>query len=45
MAPPFPVREIARQPGLSEATVDRVLHGRDGVRALTVAHVQQAIQD
>src|SRR6478752_446720 len=45
MRPPFRVREIALQAGLSEATVDRVLHGRDGVRESTVAEVQQAIMD
>ena len=33
------------QAGLSEATVDRVLNGRGGVRASTVAEVHQAIDD
>ena len=41
----FRVREIAAQAGLSEATVDRVLHQRGGVRASTVDEVQQAIAD
>ena len=45
MRPPFRIREIAQQAGLSEATVDRVLHERDGVRKSTIAEVQQAIQD
>jgi LacI family transcriptional regulator len=37
------VTDIAAQAGLSRATVDRVLHGRAGVRAATVAQVEQAI--
>ena len=37
-----PIREIARQAGVSEATVDRVLHGRAGVREGTAAQVRQA---
>ncbi|AZG48486.1 LacI family DNA-binding transcriptional regulator [Gordonia insulae] len=41
----YPVREIARQAGVSEATVDRVLHQRPGVRAGTVLQVEQAIAD
>ncbi|KWX66206.1 LacI family DNA-binding transcriptional regulator [Mycobacterium sp. NAZ190054] len=41
----YKVREIAQQSGLSEATVDRVLHNRPGVRETTVAEVQQAIAD
>ena len=45
MAHPFRIREIAQQAGLSEATVDRVLHQRPGVRASTVAEVHQAITD
>jgi LacI family transcriptional regulator len=41
----YKVREIAQQSGLSEATVDRVLHDRPGVRENTVAEVNQAIAD
>lgn len=42
---PFSVREISRQAGVSDATVDRVLHDRPGVRQSTVGQVRQAIQD
>lgn len=45
MAHRFKVREIAQQSGLSEATVDRVLNKRPGVRANTRAEVMQAIAD
>lgn len=41
----YKVREIAQQSGLSEATVDRVLNNRPGVRENTVAEVRQAIAD
>jgi LacI family transcriptional regulator len=39
------VTDIATQAGLSRATVDRVLHGRAGVRDATVAQVEQAIDE
>ena len=39
----YRVVDIAAQAGLSHATVDRVLHGRAGVRPETVAQVQRAI--
>jgi LacI family transcriptional regulator len=42
---PYRIREIAAQSGLSTATVDRVLHGRGGVRESTVREVHQAIAD
>ena len=45
MAHPFRIREIAAQAGLSEATVDRVLNDRGGVRASTVQEVRRAIAD
>jgi LacI family transcriptional regulator len=41
----YKVREIAQQSGLSEATVDRVLNARPGVRENTKAEVLQAIAD
>lgn len=41
----YKIREIAQQAGLSEATVDRVLHDRPGVRENTRAEVQQAVSD
>jgi LacI family transcriptional regulator len=42
---PFRIREIAVQAGLSQATVDRVLNGRGGVRDGTVREVRAAIAD
>jgi len=42
---PYRMREIAQQSGLSLATVDRVLHRRPGVRAGTIAEVEQAIAE
>ena len=35
MAQDYAMKEIAAQAGMSLATVDRVLHGRDGVSATT----------
>ena len=42
MATKFTLKEIAHQAGLSLATVDRVLHGRDHVRQVTRDRVQAA---
>lgn len=38
------VHDIAKQAGVSLATVDRVLNARAGVRAITVRRVQEAVQ-
>ena len=45
MAHPFLIKEIALQAGLSEATVDRVLNRRGGVRRHTAQRVKQAIRE
>jgi LacI family transcriptional regulator len=42
---PYRISEIAVQAGLSQATVDRVLHHRGGVRDSTVRAVQRAVAD
>lgn len=39
------VRDIAEQSGLSEATIDRVLHGRPGASPRAVRAVEQALLD
>ena len=41
---PLTLRDIARQAGVSLATVDRVLHNRPGVRPDTVRRVKEAIE-
>ncbi|GGO89541.1 DNA-binding protein [Marinobacterium nitratireducens] len=41
----FGIKQIAAQARVSQATVDRVLHQRPGVRFTTVQRVQQAIQE
>jgi len=43
--PPVLIKEIALQAGLSEATVDRVLNTRGGVRGHTAERVKQAIRE
>ena len=45
MAYDYPLKEIAAQAGLSLATVDRVLHGRDGVTRTTQRRVKQALRE
>lgn len=41
---PLTLKDIARQAGVSLATVDRVLHNRPGVRPDTVRRVREAIE-
>lgn len=43
MAPPFPLKDIALQSGLSLATVDRALHGRAHVARATALKIEAAI--
>jgi LacI family transcriptional regulator, galactose operon repressor len=38
------LHDVARAAGVSLATVDRVLHGRGGVRARTVERVQAVVE-
>jgi LacI family transcriptional regulator len=45
MARSHRVRDVAEQSGLSEATVDRVLHGRAGASPRAVRAVEQALLD
>lgn len=45
MKSPFPLKDIALQAGLSLATVDRVMHERKGVRAVTRTRVAAAIAE
>ena len=44
MTAPLTLRDIARQAGVSLATVDRVLHNRPGVRPDTVRRVRDAME-
>lgn len=39
------IRDIAEQAGLSETTVDRVVHARAGVSARAIRQVEEAIRD
>jgi LacI family transcriptional regulator len=41
---PLTLKDIARQAGVSLATVDRVLHNRPGVRPDTVRRVREAVE-
>jgi LacI family transcriptional regulator len=41
---PLTLRDIARQAGVSLATVDRVLHNRPGVRLETIRRVKAAVE-
>ena len=42
---PIPIHQIAIHAGVSDATVDRVLHDRGGVRDSTTARVKRAIAE
>ncbi len=44
LPPAMTMKDIAREAGVSVATVDRVLHDRPGVRPLTVQRVKEAIE-
>jgi LacI family transcriptional regulator len=41
---PIALKDVAREAGVSTATVDRVLHGRPGVREATVRRVKETIE-
>lgn len=41
----YRIQEVADQAGLSQATVDRVLNQRPGVRGSTAAQVQRAVEE
>ena len=45
MRPPHPLKDIAAQAGLSEATVDRALHGRSNVSAAAVRAVERRMTE
>ncbi|WP_156379085.1 LacI family DNA-binding transcriptional regulator [Rhizobium sp. Root149] len=45
MRPPFPLKDIALQSGLSLATVDRALHGRGHVAKATGLRIEAAIAE
>ncbi len=45
MRPPFPLKDIALQSGLSLATVDRALHGRRHVAKATGLRIEAAIAE
>jgi LacI family transcriptional regulator len=44
LSAPLTLKDIAREAGVSLATVDRVLHERPGVRTATVQRVKEAIE-
>jgi LacI family transcriptional regulator len=41
---PLTLKDLAREAGVSVATIDRVLHGRSGVREETARRVREAIE-